>query len=63
MQKNSNENKKKGNRKGFALLAAACALAAVFGIVWIIKYIIVLNKSGKEFDSLKNSYVQEVLLQ
>lgn len=59
MQKNSNENKKKGNRKGFALLAAACALAAVFGIVWIIKYIIVLNKSGKEFDSLKNSYVQE----
>lgn len=59
MQKNSSKNEKKGNRKGFALLAAVCALAAVFGIVWIIKYIIVLNKSGKEFDSLKNSYVQE----
>lgn len=59
MRKNSSENEKKGNRKGFAFLAAICALVAVFGIIWIIKYIIVVNKSGKEFDSLKNSYVQE----
>ena len=63
MQNNDDEKganrSKKGLRRGYAVLMVICLLVAAVSIFWIIKYIIVVNKSAEDFNNLKNSYVQE----